>query len=69
MTFVYARPKTLHEWRPILTRQHGQADLQDHWESHITSRVRTAATPYTRILSALLELKWLQDGLSCPTGP
>ena len=47
MTFVYARPETLHEWRPILTRQHGQADLQDHWESHITSCVRTARSLYT----------------------
>ena len=43
VTSVHARSKALHEWRQILTRQHGQADLQDHWESHDTRCVRTAS--------------------------
>jgi hypothetical protein len=44
MTLVHARPKTLHEWRQIITRQHGQADLQDYRESHDTRCVRTTPT-------------------------
>jgi hypothetical protein len=50
MTSVHARPKTLHEWRQTLTRQHGQADLQDHRESHDTRCVRTTPTSYVHIV-------------------
>jgi hypothetical protein len=46
MTSVHPRPETLHEWRQILTRQHGQADLQDHRESSNTRCVRTATPSF-----------------------
>jgi len=42
------RPETLYSRRPVLARQHGQADLQDNRESHNARRVR-AATSYMSI--------------------
>ena len=73
MTSVHARPKALHEWRQMLTRQHGQANLQDHRESHDIRRVRTTLHLLHRLMriscAHLLELNRLQDGLPCSPGP
>jgi len=39
-TLVHARAETLYARRQVLTRKHGQADLQDHREGHNTRSVR-----------------------------